>query len=235
MPLKLEIVTPEKKMFSDEVDSVVLPGIDGELGVLPNHAPLVTMLKPGELSYTKGGETIYLAVGEGFVEVLPTSVAVMTDMAVGESEIDEAAVEEALAARQDALELERPTRKSPPSRPRSRSRSPSSTSSAAAAGCSLREFAGRRLQACVEQTGQEGSDPPGWGESFVDSLAPSHDQLDSAHRPLCAVPRRLRPAQETRGVGECRASGFVLRRCGSSLGLVTIRDLLGARARSGSQ
>ena len=105
MPLKLEIVTPEKEIFSDEVDTCVLPGIDGEMGILPSHAPLVTIITPGELSYTKGGHTVFLAVGDGFIEVGSEGVAVMTDMALGDELIDEAAVEKALQSARDALEL----------------------------------------------------------------------------------------------------------------------------------
>ena len=104
MPLKLEIVTPEKEIFSDEVDTCVLPGIDGEMGVLPSHAPLVTIITPGELSYTKGGDTVFLAVGEGFIEVGAEGVAVMTDMAVSDEHIDEEAVEKALQSAREALE-----------------------------------------------------------------------------------------------------------------------------------
>ena len=104
MPLKLEIVTPEKEIFSDEVDTCVLPGIDGELGILQSHAPLVSIITPGELSYTKGGDTIFLAVGEGFIEVGPEGVSVMTDMAVDDESIDEEAVEKALADAREALE-----------------------------------------------------------------------------------------------------------------------------------
>jgi len=103
MPLKLEIVTPEREIFSNDVDMVVLPGIEGELGVLPQHAPLVTVLKPGELSYTVGGKTSFLAVGQGFVEVTHSTVSVMTDVAVGEADIDEKAVEEALQRAKDSL------------------------------------------------------------------------------------------------------------------------------------
>ena len=103
MPFKLEIVTPEKEIFSDEVDTCVLPGIDGEMGVLPSHAPLVTIITPGELSYTKGGDTIFLAVGEGFIEVGPEGVSVMTDMALSDEHIDEEAVEKALQSARDAL------------------------------------------------------------------------------------------------------------------------------------
>ncbi|MCB1094979.1 MAG: ATP synthase F1 subunit epsilon [Verrucomicrobiales bacterium] len=103
MPLQLEIVTPEAQVFSDEVDSVVLPGNIGEMGVLPNHAPLVTTLLPGELSFTKGGATTELALGEGLVEITHHHVHIMTDMAVSDAEIDEAAVEAALQRAKDSL------------------------------------------------------------------------------------------------------------------------------------
>jgi F-type H+-transporting ATPase subunit epsilon len=104
MSLTLEIVTPEKEVFSDEVDTVVLPGISGELGILPQHIPLVTVIKPGELSYTKNGKTEFLAIGEGFIEVQPDRVAVMADMAMGEGEIDEDAVEKAMESAKKSLE-----------------------------------------------------------------------------------------------------------------------------------
>lgn len=104
MPLQLDIVTPEAQIFSDQVDSVVLPGSIGEMGVLPNHAPLVTTLIPGELSYTKGGTTTEFAVGEGLVEVTHDHVHIMTDMAVGDADIDEAAIEAALQRAKDSLE-----------------------------------------------------------------------------------------------------------------------------------
>lgn len=103
MPIHIEIVTPERRTFSDEVDSVVIPGLEGELGVLPNHAPLVTSLKPGELRITKDGKVTELAVGEGIVEVMQKSVAVVTDMAVSDEEIDEAAVQAALDRAQESL------------------------------------------------------------------------------------------------------------------------------------
>lgn len=96
MALKLEIVTPEAKVFSDEVTTVVLPGMLGEMGVLPNHAPIVTALLPGELRYTQGGATTELAIGEGFVEVTGSTVKVLTDLAVTEAKIDEATVQAAL-------------------------------------------------------------------------------------------------------------------------------------------
>jgi F-type H+-transporting ATPase subunit epsilon len=104
MPLQLEIVTPEARIFSGEVDSVVLPGSDGELGILPNHVPLVTTLKPGELVYSQASKTEYFAVGTGFVEVTGGRVSVLTDMAKGESEIDEKSVEDALKRAQERLE-----------------------------------------------------------------------------------------------------------------------------------
>lgn len=104
MPLKLEIVTPEARIFSDEVDTVVLPGFDGEIGVLPSHAPLVTTLQVGELRYTKGGKTTELAVGEGLVEVTGSYARVLTDMAIAHDDIDEKAVEEALERAKHSLE-----------------------------------------------------------------------------------------------------------------------------------
>lgn len=101
--MQLDIVTPEKKAFSDEIDSVVVPGIEGELGILKSHAPLVTTLRPGELRYLKGGEEHSLAIGTGVVEISNDRVSVLTDMALGESEIDEDAVEKALVRAQDSM------------------------------------------------------------------------------------------------------------------------------------
>ena len=103
MAFRLEIVTPEETTFSDMVDDVIVPGSEGEMGVLVNHAPLITTLKPGELRYRKGDEEHSLAVGEGILEITPTSVAVLTDLAINEADIDEAAVEKALQSAQDAL------------------------------------------------------------------------------------------------------------------------------------
>ena len=105
MPLRLEIVTPAAKTFSEDVDMVTMPGADGELGILPMHAPLMTQLKPGSLRVLRGGQETLLAIGEGFAEVLPDRVSVLTDMAVAESDIDESEVQKALeraeAARND--------------------------------------------------------------------------------------------------------------------------------------
>jgi F-type H+-transporting ATPase subunit epsilon len=103
MPLHLDIVTPEKKVFSDSVDNVYLPGTDGEIGVLPLHAGLVTALKPGELRYLHHGQVVTLAIGSGFAEITQTKVVVLTDMALGESEIDELSAEEAIQRAQEEL------------------------------------------------------------------------------------------------------------------------------------
>jgi len=104
MATRLEIVTPKGRAFSDDVDVVVAPGSEGELGVLTAHAPLVTALQPGELRFEKQGKEESFAVGEGLLEVTPRSVIVLSDLAVGEGEIDEEAVEHALESAQKALE-----------------------------------------------------------------------------------------------------------------------------------
>jgi len=101
--LKLEIVTPEAKIFSEDVEIVFVPGVEGELGILPKHIPLMTMIKPGELRVTSHGKETFLAVGEGFVEVTGESVTVLTDMAVEEHAIDETAAEAAVKRAQEAL------------------------------------------------------------------------------------------------------------------------------------
>lgn len=103
MAFLLKIVTPEKSIFSDDVDGVVIPGSEGELGVLEGHAPLVTKLLPGELRYTKNGVESSLVIGSGAVEITRERVAVLTDLAVSSDDIDEAAVEEALKRAEDAL------------------------------------------------------------------------------------------------------------------------------------
>lgn len=101
--LKLEIVTPEKIAYSDDVDGVVIPGVEGEMGVLPMHIPLMTMIHPGELIVTKGNERKFLAVGEGFVTIDQTSVKVLTDMAIEWEAIDESAAEEAVKRAEEAM------------------------------------------------------------------------------------------------------------------------------------
>lgn len=101
--LHLEIVTPEARTFSGEAQMVVVPGVEGELGILPDHMPLMTQINPGELRITTSEGEQYLAVGSGFLEVLPDRVSVMTDMAVAEGEIDEKAAEEAVAKAQKEI------------------------------------------------------------------------------------------------------------------------------------
>lgn len=97
--LKLEIVTPEKRVLDAEVDSVSVPTASGEAGILPNHAPLISALKPGVLSYTTKGSTEKLAISGGFVEVNSNKVAVLADTAETGAEID---IEAAKAEREAA-------------------------------------------------------------------------------------------------------------------------------------
>jgi len=99
MPLLLEIVTPERLVASEEVDSVVCPGIEGELGVLPHHAPLLTTLGVGELRIRRGGEDEFFAIAGGFLQVRPDKVVVMAETADMASEID---LEKAQEARREA-------------------------------------------------------------------------------------------------------------------------------------
>ena len=99
MPIKLEIVTPERLVFDETVDGVTLPGSEGELGVLPHHAPLVSTLGVGELHIRSGGNEEWFAIVGGFVQVLPDKVVVMAETADMASEID---LEKAAEARRDA-------------------------------------------------------------------------------------------------------------------------------------
>ncbi|NBV21374.1 MAG: F0F1 ATP synthase subunit epsilon [Proteobacteria bacterium] len=93
--LKLEIVTPEAKIYSEDVDMVTLPGVEGEMGIYPMHIPLMTQIAHGEIVARKGGVDHYLATGEGFVEITGDRVAILTDMAIKSDDIDEAKAEEA--------------------------------------------------------------------------------------------------------------------------------------------
>ena len=104
MPLLLEIVTPERLAYSDEVDSVQLPGIEGELGVLPHHAPLISTLGVGELRIRKGGAEESFAIVGGFLQVLPTKVVVLAETADMASEIDLVKAQEARREAEKALE-----------------------------------------------------------------------------------------------------------------------------------
>jgi F-type H+-transporting ATPase subunit epsilon len=101
--LKLEIVTPEAKIYSEDVDMVTLPGSEGELGIYPKHVPLLTALKPGELRIVKDGRETALAVGEGFVEIKTDAVSILTDMALEAEKIDVEAAEKAVARAQAAM------------------------------------------------------------------------------------------------------------------------------------
>jgi F-type H+-transporting ATPase subunit epsilon len=93
--LQLEIVTPEATVYSEAVEMVTLPGVEGQMGVLPQHVRLMTQMVPGELIVRKDGHEDYLAVGEGLVEVTNDHVSIVTNMAVTLESIDEAAAEEA--------------------------------------------------------------------------------------------------------------------------------------------
>jgi F-type H+-transporting ATPase subunit epsilon len=93
--LKLEIVTPESVIYSEDVDMVTLPGSEGETGIYPNHVPLMTKVQAGELVVKRSGTEEILAVGEGFAEITGDHVAILTDNAIDSADIDEAAAEEA--------------------------------------------------------------------------------------------------------------------------------------------
>jgi F-type H+-transporting ATPase subunit epsilon len=93
--IKLEIVTPQATVYSEDVDMVTLPGIEGQIGILPHHVRLMTRLVPGEMIVRSSGQVRFLAVGEGLIEVTGDRVSIVTDMAVPTESIDEAKAEEA--------------------------------------------------------------------------------------------------------------------------------------------
>ena len=99
--IRLEIITAERQVFSDDVNSVVAPGVDGELGVLPHHAPLITMLKPGEVLIRKDNEETFLFVSGGFLEIRPDKIIILADACERADEID---IERAEAAKHRAEE-----------------------------------------------------------------------------------------------------------------------------------
>lgn len=101
--LTLEIVTPEARVYSDTIDSVVLPTVTGEVGILPGHIPLLTQIEDGELRVTKNGQTLRLAVGAGFVEVEADRVHVLAEQAITEDKIDENAAEDAMKRAEQKL------------------------------------------------------------------------------------------------------------------------------------
>jgi len=100
--LRLEIVTAERTVFADDVSEVVAWGVEGQLGILPHHAPLMTMLQPGDLLIKKDDEEYYLAISGGFLEVRPDKVIILADACERAEEID---VERAEAARRRAEEI----------------------------------------------------------------------------------------------------------------------------------
>src|SRR5947207_14574852 len=93
--LRLEIVTPEATVYSEDVEMVTLPTVEGQIGILPQHVPLMTQMVPGEMIVRKNGQNRFLAVGEGLVEISADHVAILTDLAVAAEDIDEAKAEEA--------------------------------------------------------------------------------------------------------------------------------------------
>jgi F-type H+-transporting ATPase subunit epsilon len=101
--LKLEIVTPEAKVFAEDVEMVTLTGIEGDMGIYPEHMPVMTQLVAGEIIARKNGENIFLAVGDGFVQITGQRVAILTDMAIRADDIDESKAEEALRKAEQRL------------------------------------------------------------------------------------------------------------------------------------
>ncbi len=101
--IRLDIVTAERSVYAEDVDMVIAPGIEGQLGILPHHAPLMTTLQAGELRVKKGGEEVSLAISGGFLEVRPDRVVVLADAAERAGEIDMARAEEAKHRAQELL------------------------------------------------------------------------------------------------------------------------------------
>ncbi len=104
MPLTLEIVTPEARVYADTVDTVVIPTVDGEIGILPGHIPLLTQVADGELRVTKGHDTRGLVVCGGFAQIDGDRVKVLAEFAIHEAQIDVQAAERAMQRAQQALE-----------------------------------------------------------------------------------------------------------------------------------
>lgn len=102
-PMLLEIITAERQVYSDEVDVVLAPGIEGNLGILPHHAPLMTVLQPGELMIRKDGVENYLVVTGGFMEVLGNKVTILADAAENSDEIDEQRAQAAVESAQERV------------------------------------------------------------------------------------------------------------------------------------
>ena len=103
MPMLLEITTAERQVFGEEVDMVIAPGVDGQLGILPRHAPLMTMLQPGELTIRKEGADTFFAVSGGFMEVLGDRVIILADACEHSDEISEERAQEAMRRAQERI------------------------------------------------------------------------------------------------------------------------------------
>ena len=104
-PMRLEIITAERVVYSDDVDVLIAPGVEGELGILPHHAPLMTIIAPGEITVRKDGEDTYLAVSGGFLEVMANHVTILADAAERSDEIDEARVQEAVRRAEERIRM----------------------------------------------------------------------------------------------------------------------------------
>ena len=112
--MRLEIITAEQRVYADDVEVLVAPGIDGELAILPHHSPLMTALQPGEIMIRKGGQETYLSVTGGFLEVMGNQVSILADACERSDEIDEERAQlamqqaqEQLASRSADMDLER--------------------------------------------------------------------------------------------------------------------------------
>jgi len=103
MPLMLEIVTPQAQVYSDTIDTVVIPTVEGEIGILPGHIPLLTQVEHGELLVTKSGATLRLVIAGGFAQISGDKVSVLAESAIEEEKIDEHAAENAMKRAEDAL------------------------------------------------------------------------------------------------------------------------------------
>ncbi len=103
--MRLEIITAERVVYSDDVEALVAPGTEGDLGILPHHASLMTMLQPGELMVRKDGEETYLAVTGGFMEVMENRISILADAAERSEEIDEERAQEAMRLAEERIAM----------------------------------------------------------------------------------------------------------------------------------
>lgn len=101
--LHLQIITPEKTVFDDEVDQITIPTEDGQITILPHHANLITSIEPGELTYKKHSKETLLAAGYGFAQVTKNQVKILVDLAAGEEELEERTIEQAKKEAEEAL------------------------------------------------------------------------------------------------------------------------------------